>query len=245
MWQGIQASTINGYGCGDKGPMDCNVGTTPEQHFAKKNTKKIGLSKGSKLAGVQKQQLSPMYTASTKPTMQWNGLPEGYHFHPFIDLEHTDDWNSAEPFGSEGQYGMWQGIQANTINDYGCGPNGPMDCSVGTTPDQHYARKKIDNKVGMMKRQMGLDLKWNGLPVNYHNDPFAENPSERVSADPWASQGQYGMWQGINADTINGYGCGPNGPIDCSVGTTPDQHWAVVPVMEIPSLQNPRRIRSV
>mmetsp|Transcript_7575 Transcript_7575/g.14841 ORF Transcript_7575/g.14841 Transcript_7575/m.14841 type:complete len:158 (-) Transcript_7575:138-611(-) len=144
----------------------------------------------------------------------------------------------------QGQYGMWQGIQADTINDYGCGPDGPMDCQVGTTPGQHWARGSQKFKNGMMKRQMALsgNLKWNGLPENYHNNPFAENPAEQVSGDPWGASGQYGMWQGYREDTINDYGCGPYGPINCQVGTTPEQHWAVVPVMEVPSL-SPRRAR--
>lgn len=38
--------------------------------------------------------------------------------------------------------------------------------------------------------QMSLqgNLKWNGLPENYHNDPFGENPAEQTSPDPWGSQ---------------------------------------------------------
>eukprot|EP00961_Rhodomonas_salina_P282806 3821821-Rhodomonas_salina.7 len=32
------------------------------------------------------------------------------------------------------------------------------------------------------------NLKWNGLPENYHNDPFGENPAEQTSPDPWGSQ---------------------------------------------------------
>jgi len=261
LWQGIQANTINDFGCGPHGPLDCSVGTVPEQHWANskrttglKQVKKIGLkakaakeeAKGKIVAAKAKQtKLSPMYTKDTHPTEKWNGLPEGFHFHPFIDLEHTDDWTTAEPFSSKGQFGMWQGIQEDTINDYGCGPDGPMDCNVGTSPSQHWANGGRAFKNGMMKRQMSLqgNLKWNGLPENYHNDPFGENPAEQTSPDPWGSQGQYGMWQGIQADTINDYGCGPYGPINCQVGTTPEQHWAVVPVMEYPSLSPPNRIR--
>jgi hypothetical protein len=29
----------------------------------------------------------------------------------------------------------------------------------------------------------------------------------------WDVQGQYGTWMMINDDTINGFGCGPNGPM--------------------------------
>lgn len=172
LWQGIQANTINDFGCGPHGPLDCSVGTVPEQHWANskrttglKQVKKIGLkakaakeeAKGKIVAAKAKQtKLSPMYTKDTHPTEKWNGLPEGFHFHPFIDLEHTDDWTTAEPFSSkvchfswleapllhhatdqhgrncvlQGQFGMWQGIQEDTINDYGCGPDGPMDCNV-------------------------------------------------------------------------------------------------------------------
>mmetsp|Transcript_7600 Transcript_7600/g.12058 ORF Transcript_7600/g.12058 Transcript_7600/m.12058 type:complete len:116 (+) Transcript_7600:798-1145(+) len=80
---------------------------------------------------------------------------------------------------------------------------------------------------GMMKKQtqLGATPIWNGLPENYHNDPFAENPAERVTGNPWGANGQYGVYQNINSGTINGYGCGPAGPLDCTVGTTPSQHW--------------------
>lgn len=40
--------------------------------------------------------LSPVYTANTKPTLQWNGLPEKYKFDPFVDSEHTDDYHTKD-----------------------------------------------------------------------------------------------------------------------------------------------------
>ena len=42
----------------------------------------------------------------------------------------------------QGQYGAYMHINDATINGFGCGPKGPMDCSVGTTPSQHFARGK-------------------------------------------------------------------------------------------------------
>lgn len=50
---------------------------------------------------VHRTVLSPMYTKNTHPTEKWNGLPEGYKFHPFIDMEHTDDWTTEDPWSSE------------------------------------------------------------------------------------------------------------------------------------------------
>ena len=52
--------------------------------------------------------------------------------------------------GTQGQYGYYMGIQENTINDWGCGPGGPLDCTVGTTPSQHFARRRA---AGPMLRQ--------------------------------------------------------------------------------------------
>ena len=40
--------------------------------------------------------LSPVYTPNTKPTLQWNGLPEKYKFDPFVDSEHTDDYYTKD-----------------------------------------------------------------------------------------------------------------------------------------------------
>jgi hypothetical protein len=52
--------------------------------------------------------------------------------------------------GEQGQYGMWMGIQGDTINGFGCGPKGPSDCSVGTTPGEHWARR---GRAGNLKMQ--------------------------------------------------------------------------------------------
>jgi hypothetical protein len=81
---GIQENTINNWGCGPGGPLDCTVGTTPSQHFSSKKT----------------QMLSPLPSKTTVPTKGWNGLPEGYKFEPFIDLEHPWDRTDFEnPWG--------------------------------------------------------------------------------------------------------------------------------------------------
>ena len=94
------------------------------------------------LAAVATQQLSPVYSENTEPTLVWNGLPENYKFDPFRDEEvepHTK--NGKDPFGPKGQYGMWMGIQPDTEERrFGCGPGGPMDCFVGTTPSEHWVR---------------------------------------------------------------------------------------------------------
>ncbi len=50
---------------------------------------------------VSRTVLSPLYTKNTVTTEKWNGLPEGYHFHPFRDLEHTDDWTTPDPWSSQ------------------------------------------------------------------------------------------------------------------------------------------------
>jgi hypothetical protein len=84
-YMGIQANTINDWGCGPDGPLSCTVGTTPSQHFSTK--------------GVQ--MLSPLYTKNTQPTRSWNGLPEGYKFDPYLDLEHPFDRVSADPWSGE------------------------------------------------------------------------------------------------------------------------------------------------
>ena len=139
MWMGIQGDTINGFGCGPKGPMDCFVGTTPSEHWARGRKSAM---RQQQLAAVATQQLSPVYSENTEPTLVWNGLPENYKFDPFRDEEvepHTK--NGKDPFGPKGQYGMWMGIQPDTEERrFGCGPGGPMDCFVGTTPSEHWVR---------------------------------------------------------------------------------------------------------
>mmetsp|Transcript_50455 Transcript_50455/g.132488 ORF Transcript_50455/g.132488 Transcript_50455/m.132488 type:complete len:82 (+) Transcript_50455:39-284(+) len=52
---------------------------------------------------------------------------------PFVD-----DHYRGDPWSPEGPYGKAQHFQGNTINDWGCGPGGPLHCTVGTTPQQHY-----------------------------------------------------------------------------------------------------------
>jgi len=41
-------------------------------------------------------------------------------------------------------------------------------------------------------------------------------------------------------DTINNFGCGPKGPTDCFVGTTPGEHWARRPGMRRGMLRSSR-----
>ncbi len=83
-YMGIQDNTINNWGCGPGGPLDCTVGTTPSQHFSSKRV----------------QMLSPLPSSTTVPTKGWNGLPEGYKFEPFLDLEHPWDRTDFEnPWG--------------------------------------------------------------------------------------------------------------------------------------------------
>ena len=83
---GIQDNTINDWGCGPEGPLGCTVGTTPSQHFESN----------------QVQMLSPLPTKETAPTLGWNGLPEGYKFDPFLDLEHPfDRVGSNNPWSPE------------------------------------------------------------------------------------------------------------------------------------------------
>jgi len=237
MWMGIQGDTINGFGCGPKGPHDCSVGTTPGEHWARGRK---GLLKQQQLAAVPQQRtqkLSPVYSPNTKPDLVWNGLPENYKNDLFRDSEHMDDLytkNGADPFGPKGQYGMWMGIQGDTINDWGCGPGGPMDCSVGTTPGEHWARRPAQRKEGQKLKvniakgaTLPATISWNGLGEK--TNPFAENPDEQVTADPFNSKGQFGAYMGIQDDTRYpgaSWGCGPNGPLDCTVGTSPAQHWA-------------------
>jgi len=45
---------------------------------------------------ANKTVLSPIYTASTRPTLQWNGLPENYKFDPFKDSEHDDEYYTKD-----------------------------------------------------------------------------------------------------------------------------------------------------
>jgi len=224
MFMNIQADTINGFGCGPKGPSDCTVGTSPSQHWARRNQK--GAMKQQQLAAVSTTKLSPVYSPNTRPDLVWNGLPENHKNDLFRDSEHADDLytkGNLDPFGPKGQYGMWMGIQGDTINNFGCGPNGPMDCQVGTTPGEHWARRPN------MQRKQGQKLRVNVAKGSTLFNPLDENPNEQVTADPFNSQGQFGAYMGINDETRYpgaGWGCGPNGPSDCSVGTTPGQHWA-------------------
>lgn len=174
------------------------------------------------------QMLSPLYTAQTRPTRSWNGLPEGYKFDPYLDLEHPFDRVTADPWSSEGQYGHYMGIQANTINDWGCGPDGPLSCTVGTTPSQHFSTKGVQMLSPLYTKNTQPTRSWNGLPEGYKFDPYLdlEHPFDRVSADPWSGEGQYGHYMGIQGNTINDWGCGPDGPLSCTVGTTPSEHYA-------------------
>ena len=49
---------------------------------------------------------------------------------------------------------MWQGVQDGSYYyPYGCGPGGPLNCQVGTTPSQHYARA---NKMTSFANQMNV-----------------------------------------------------------------------------------------
>ena len=52
--------------------------------------------KQQQLAALPTQKLSPVYTPNTRPTLQWNGLPEKYKFDPFVDSEHTDDYYTKD-----------------------------------------------------------------------------------------------------------------------------------------------------
>ena len=82
------------------------------------------------------------------------------------------------------------GIQGDTINGFGCGPKGPHDCFVGTTPGEHWARRPNEAKEHQkLKLPKGAQLGAN---------PFDENPDEKVTADPFNSKGQYGAYMGIS-----------------------------------------------
>jgi len=188
--------------------------------------------------------LSPLFTENTVPTLEWNGLPEGAKNDVFADSEHPEEYNTkdgADAFGPKGQYGMWMGISGQTKNSFGCGPKGPMDCSVGTTPSQHWAVRRRQSAIKQQLSPLFTEntvptLEWNGLPEGAKNDVFAdsEHPEEyntKDGADAFGPKGQYGMWMGISGQTKNSFGCGPKGPMDCSVGTTPSQHWARRPVL--------------
>ena len=135
--------------------------------------------------------LSPVYTANTKPDLAWNGLPEKYQGNPvFEDMDHTDDHytkDNKDPFGPKGQYGMWMNIQGDTINSFGCGPKGPMECFTGTTPGQHWANRETRGRMlPKMKVAQGTRLAgnagWNGLVTP--GIPFDENSDEKVTPDP-------------------------------------------------------------
>jgi hypothetical protein len=193
---GIQGDTINGFGCGPKGPHDCFVGTTPGEHFARRGRQgnlKQQLAQAPKTIKTQTQKLSPVYTPSTQPNLVWNGLPEHKKNDIWLDSEHPDDRYTKyglDPWGPNGQFGLWMGIQGDTINNFGCGPKGPEDCFVGTTPGEHWARRPNEAKEHQkLKLPKGAQLGAN---------PFDENPDEKVTADPFNSKGQYGAYMGIS-----------------------------------------------
>lgn len=109
---------------------------------------------------------------------------------------------NLDPFGPKGQFGMWMGIQGDTINNFGCGPKGPMDCSVGTTPGEHWARRPTMRKEGQKLKvsvakgaALGATPFWNGLGAK--TNPFDENPDEKVTPNAFNSQGQFGAYMGI------------------------------------------------
>eukprot|EP00282_Hemiselmis_andersenii_P037424 CAMPEP_0169441424 /NCGR_PEP_ID=MMETSP1042-20121227/8261_1 /TAXON_ID=464988 /ORGANISM="Hemiselmis andersenii, Strain CCMP1180" /LENGTH=140 /DNA_ID=CAMNT_0009552477 /DNA_START=21 /DNA_END=443 /DNA_ORIENTATION=+ len=87
---------------------------------------------------LQRTQLAPVPTGNTRPSETWNGLPEGYRFSPFLDMEHNDRTDGIDPWSEHGQYGVYMGMNDATINGFGCGPAGPLDCNVGTSPSQHF-----------------------------------------------------------------------------------------------------------
>ena len=154
--------------------------------------------------------LSPVYTANTKPDLAWNGLPEKYQGNPvFEDMDHTDDHytkDNKDPFGPKGQYGMWMNIQGDTINSFGCGPKGPMECFTGTTPGQHWANRETRGRMlPKMKVAQGTRLAgnagWNGLVTP--GIPFDENSDEKVTPDPFNMNGQYGYYMGIQVRNPN------------------------------------------
>jgi hypothetical protein len=59
------------------------------------------------------QMLSPLPTKNTIPNRGWNGLPEGYKFEPFLDLEHPFDRTDFEnPWGSAVRF--WSALHGNT-----------------------------------------------------------------------------------------------------------------------------------
>ena len=271
----INDATINGFGCGPNGPSDCDVGTSPSQHFARmgeKSAMKQKLLVGSypvKMLGNPKtdphqprgygnqagESFSPSFynsqkdrrpvqslAAATKqklaPTDTWIGHTlnsQGYKFDPFGD--HNDRTpGKAEPWSEHGQYGAYMHINDATINGFGCGPNGPSDCDVGTSPSQHFARRRMVQGLSrpLQLAAMRSDT-WNGL--GYPSNVFGDNMSEQVTKNPWGEHGQYGVYMRQNDATINGFGCGPNGPAGCSVGTEPSQHYAVIPLQEAPMMR--------
>jgi len=189
-------------------------------------------------------------TGNTRPTETWNGLPEGYKFSPFLDMEHNDRTDAINPWSEHGQYGVYMGINDATINGFGCGPAGPLDCNVGTSPSQHFKAAKGQASLKAKVAPKGAALRgkrplqslapvptgntrptetWNGLPEGYKFSPFLDmEHNDRTDAiNPWSEHGQYGVYMGINDATINGFGCGPAGPLDCNVGTSPSQHFKV------------------
>ena len=56
--------------------------------------------------------------------------------------------------------------QGDTINNFGCGPKGPTDCFVGTTPGEHWARRpgmRRDAQKLKVKVAKGASLPWSPL----------------------------------------------------------------------------------
>jgi len=144
-YMSINDATINGFGCGPAGPLDCNVGTSPSQHFkaAKGQASLKATAAGKKASSTLKakrplQSLAPVPGPNTRPSMTWNGMPEQYKFSPFTDMEHNDRTDAINPWSEHGQYGTYMSINDATINGFGCGPAGPLDCNVGTSPSQHF-----------------------------------------------------------------------------------------------------------
>ena len=107
------------------------VEMSPDEFFAAEVSREAAVDGALKMRGLmlpnsqqlyfRTQKLSPVYSPNTKPTLQWNGLPEKHKNDLFRDSEHTDDFytkDNKDPFGPSGQYGMWMGIQGDTKNDW-------------------------------------------------------------------------------------------------------------------------------
>lgn len=171
-----------------------------------------------RLAGGQL--LSPVNTASTQPTLIWNGLPERYKFDPFTDEEvesHTK--NGADPFGPKGQYGTWMGIQGDTINSFGCGPKGPQDCFVGTTPSEHWARRPQSGGWGstrmMKQRRLGSLRQLSGTQrkgvvggERSRSTPQQKLPASGLSPQEFAqAQGMIMAMKKLKVRSIHSWSC--------------------------------------